>query len=75
MKEDTIDEGANRRAQYKQHGPDKNKDDVRRLGSETQEMNETRERNRREGVFVWFYGWKLSPALPQPNLSPGAVKT
>ena len=49
VKEDTIDEGANRRAQYKQHGPDKNKDDVRRLGSETQEMNETGERNRSEG--------------------------
>ena len=49
MKEDTIDEGANRRAQYKQHGPDKNKDDVRRLESETQEMNETGEQNRNEG--------------------------
>ena len=28
---------------------DKDKDDVRRLGSETQEMNETGERNRSEG--------------------------
>ena len=49
MKEDTIDEGANRRAQNKQHGPDKNKDDVRRLGNKTQEMSETGEWNRSKG--------------------------